>query len=261
MGIEILTGKLASIVTDMGVSTNAGNKQVSMNGVEVAFQSENVGVTGCIGDGTIAVNSQNKEAIMSLPILVVYYSLGGGTRHLADEIARGIDSIDGCEAWLRTVPKVSAVSEATAPQIPPQGAPYVTLDELQCCGALALGSPTRFGNMAAPVKYFLDGTSSLWLSGSLIGKPACVFTSSNTQHGGQESTLLSMMLPLLHHGMLLCGIPFSEAGLAHTQSGGTPYGASHVAGADNQAKLSRDEAALAFAQGQRLAKSALKLNR
>ncbi|PCL20143.1 NAD(P)H-quinone oxidoreductase [Snodgrassella alvi] len=196
-----------------------------------------------------------------LPILVVYYSLSGSTRNLALALARGADSVEGCEALLRTVPKVSAICEATAEEIPDEGAPYVTLDEVQNCAALALGSPTRFGNCAAPVKYFLDSTSSLWLAGSLIGKPACVFTSTTSLHGGQESTLLSMMTPLLHHGMLLCGIPFSEPQLNGTHSGGTPYGASHVAGHNNNIQLSAEEEALAFAQGKRLAELAVRLKR
>lgn len=194
-----------------------------------------------------------------LPILVVYYSLSGSTRNLALTLARGINSVAGCEALLRTVPKVSAECEATAAVIPDDGAPYVTLEELQDCAALALGSPTRFGNCAAPVKYFLDSTSSLWLAGSLIGKPACVFTSTTSLHGGQESTLLSMITPLLHHGMLICGIPFSEPQLNATHSGGTPYGASHVAGMHNNTQLSEAEEALAFAQGKRLAELTLRL--
>ncbi|WP_370387353.1 NAD(P)H:quinone oxidoreductase [Snodgrassella alvi] len=194
-----------------------------------------------------------------LPILVVYYSLSGSTRNLALALARGINSVAGCEALLRTVPKVSAECEATAAVIPDKGAPYVTLEELQDCAALALGSPTRFGNCAAPVKYFLDSTSSLWLAGSLIGKPACVFTSTTSLHGGQESTLLSMITPLLHHGMLICGIPFSEPQLNATHSGGTPYGASHVAGMHNNTQLSEAEEALAFAQGKRLAELTLRL--
>ncbi|PIT39239.1 NAD(P)H:quinone oxidoreductase [Snodgrassella alvi] len=196
-----------------------------------------------------------------LPILVVYYSLSGSTRNLALALARGINSVAGCEALLRTVPKVSAECEATAAAIPDDGAPYVTLEELQDCAALALGSPTRFGNCAAPVKYFLDSTSSLWLAGSLIGKPACVFTSTTSLHGGQESTLLSMITPLLHHGMLICGIPFSEPQLNATHSGGTPYGASHVAGMHNNTQLSEAEQALAFAQGKRLAELTLRLAR
>lgn len=198
--------------------------------------------------------------MVDLPILVLYYSLSGSTRNLALAIADGINSVEGCEALLRTVPKVSAVCETVASDIPDEGAPYASMDELQHCAALALGSPSRFGQCAAPIKYFLDGSSSLWLSGSLIGKPACVFTSSTSQHGGQESTLLSMMVPLLHHGMLLCGIPFSEPELNATSKGGTPYGASHVAGLDNRIQLTAEEYRLAFAQGKRLAQTTLKLN-
>ena len=195
-----------------------------------------------------------------MDILVLYYSQNGSTLNLAREIAKGIESIPDCQAILRTVPKVSTVCEATEPEIPNQGAPYVTLDELQNCAALALGSPTRFGNMAAPLKYFLDGTSALWLSGSLIGKPASVFTSTASMHGGQESTLLSMMLPLMHHGMILVGTPFSEAALSNTQSGGTPYGVSHVSGSNHNKTLSEHEKELAFNQGKRLATLAVKLS-
>ena len=195
----------------------------------------------------------------SLPILVLYYTQHGATLNLAREIARGINSVAGCEAVLRTVPKVSAVCEAVAVDIPAEGAPYATAADLKNCAALALGSPTRFGNMAAAMKYFLDGTIAQWLSGELISKPATVFTSTASQHGGQESTLLTMMLPLLHHGMLISGVPFSEAALSHTHSGGTPYGASHVAGSEGKPDLSKDEQQIAFAQGKRLAELALKL--
>ena len=195
----------------------------------------------------------------SLPILVLYYTQHGATLNLAREIARGINSVAGCEAVLRTVPKVSAVCEAVAADIPAEGAPYATAADLENCAALALGSPTRFGNMAAAMKYFLDGTIAQWLSGELISKPATVFTSTASQHGGQESTLLTMMLPLLHHGMLISGVPFSEAALSHTHSGGTPYGASHVAGSEGKPDLSKDEQQIAFAQGKRLAELALKL--
>ena len=195
----------------------------------------------------------------SLPILVLYYTQHGATLNLAREIARGINSVAGCEAVLRTVPKVSAVCEAVAADIPAEGAPYATAADLKNCAALALGSPTRFGNMAAAMKYFLDGTIAQWLSGELIGQPAPVFTSTASQHGGQESTLLTMMLPLLHHGMLISGVPFSEAALSHTHSGGTPYGASHVAGSEGKPDLSKDEQQIAFAQGKRLAELALKL--
>ena len=194
-----------------------------------------------------------------LPILVLYYSQHGSTLQLARHIAHGIDSVAGCEAVLRTVPKVSTVCEATENDIPEQGAPSCTSEELKHCAALALGSPTRFGNMAAAMKYFIDGTIPQWLSGDLIGKPATVFTSSSSMHGGQESTLLSMMLPLLHHGMIISGIPFSEAALSQTQSGGTPYGASHVATSNNQPTLSKAEQQIAFTQGKRLAELALKL--
>lgn len=192
-------------------------------------------------------------------ILVLYYSRHGAVRELARAIARGIDSVQGAQARLRTVPAVSTVCEATAPAVPDEGAPYVEASDLQECIGLALGSPTRFGNMAAPMKYFLDSTSGDWMQGSLIGKPACVFTSSSSQHGGQESTLLSMMLPLLHHGMVLCGVPYSEPDLSTTQTGGTPYGVSHVAGQENKPTLSEEERRLAMAQGKRLALLALQL--
>lgn len=196
-----------------------------------------------------------------LKILVLYYSQNGSTLNLARQIARGIDSISGCEAVLRTVPKVSAVCEAVEADIPAEGAPYATAEDLKSCAGLALGSPTRFGNMAASMKYFLDGTIPQWLSGELIGKPATVFTSTASMHGGQESTLLTMMLPLLHHGMVISGIPFSESALSHTQTGGTPYGASHLAGSNGNNQLSADEQQAAFAQGKRLAELAVKLAR
>lgn len=195
----------------------------------------------------------------SLNILVLFYSQNGSTLNLARQIARGIESVAGCEAVLRTVPKVSTVCEAVESDIPDSGAPYATADDLKNCAGLALGSPTRFGNMAAAMKYFIDGTIPQWLGAELSGKPATVFTSSSSLHGGQESTLLTMMLPLLHHGMVISGIPFSESALSHTQSGGTPYGASHVTGHDGSAALSADENELAFAQGKRLAELALKL--
>ena len=189
-------------------------------------------------------------------VLVLYYSRHGAVASLAKQVARGIETIAGTQARLRTVPEVSSDTEASAMAVPDHGDPYVTLDDLRECQGLALGSPTRFGNMAAPLKYFLDTTSPLWLTGELAGKPAAVFTSSSTQHGGQESTLLSMMLPLLHHGMLLLGIPFSEDVLNTTRSGGTPYGASHVAGADNELPISADEKTLAQILGKRLAHTA-----
>jgi NAD(P)H dehydrogenase (quinone) len=194
------------------------------------------------------------------PILVLYYSRHGATRELARAIAQGIDSISGAEARVRTVPAVSTVCEATQPDIPDDGPPYVELRDLEECAGLALGSPTRFGNMAAPLKYFLDGTTPQWLSGALAGKPACVFTSTGSLHGGQESTLLSMMLPLLHHGMLLVGIPYTETALTTTDGGGTPYGASHHARADGRSHgLTAEEKALAVALGARLARAALVL--
>lgn len=196
---------------------------------------------------------------MSTPyVLVLYYSRHGATERMARQIARGVE-LAGLEARLRTVPAVSADCEASAPDIPAEGAPYATLDDLKGCAGLALGSPTRFGNMAAPLKYFIDGTSSLWLSGELVGKPAAVFTSTASLHGGQESTLLSMLLPLLHHGMLIIGIPYSEPALLSTTGGGTPYGASHYAGADGKRGLDEQESALCRALGQRLAQTALRL--
>ena len=196
----------------------------------------------------------------TLPILVLYYSRHGATRKLAELIAQGIESISGCEAVLRTVPAVSAVSEATEPAVPSSGAPYVELTDLENCAGLALGSPTRFGNMAAPLKYFIDGSSGQWLSGALAGKPACVFTSTGSLHGGQESTLLSMMLPLLHHGMLLLGLPYSEPALMTTASGGSPYGATHWSGVAGDKSISDDTRALAIALGKRLATTAKQLH-
>jgi len=191
-------------------------------------------------------------------ILVLYYSRHGATREMANQLARGIESA-GAQARVRTVPDVSPLPEATRSVVPDEGAPYATLDDLAQCIGLALGSPTRFGNMAAPLKYFLDSTSPLWLSGALAGKPAAVFTSTASLHGGQESTLLSMMLPLLHHGMLIVGLPYTEAALMRTASGGTPYGASHLAGAHSDRSLADDEAELCRALGKRLARVALAL--
>jgi NAD(P)H dehydrogenase (quinone) len=193
-------------------------------------------------------------------ILIVFYSRNGATRELARHVARGVESVAGCTATLRTVPPVSAENERPVRPVPDSGAPYATLDELRRCDGLLLGSPTRFGNMAAPLKYFLDGTSALWLDGSLSGKPAGLFTASKALHGGQESTLLTMAMPLLHHGMLLTGIPFTEPALNQTRTGGTPYGASHVSGlAAQPAALSEDEIALAQAQGRRVAEVAATL--
>lgn len=194
-----------------------------------------------------------------LDLLVLYYSRHGATRKLAEAIAEGIDGVDGCNARLRTVPSVSSVAEAVEPAIPSSGPPYVERSDLVECGALALGSPTRFGNMAAPLKHFLDGTGAEWFSGALAGKPACVFTSTGSLHGGQETTLMSMMVPLLHHGMLIVGLPYSEPDLMTTTSGGTPYGASHLAGADAALPLAAEERRLAVALGRRLAGAALKL--
>lgn len=192
-------------------------------------------------------------------VLILYYSRHGATVGMAQHVARGVESVAGCEAVLRTVPEISEVCEAVADSVPAQGAPYVSLDDLKACDALALGSPGRFGNMAAPLKYFLEKTSSLWLSGSLVGKPAGVFTSTSSLHGGQESTLLSMMLPLLHHGMLITGLPYAEADLISTQSGGTPYGPTHVSGSDSARPLTEEEKRLCFALGKRLAQLAHKL--
>lgn len=189
-------------------------------------------------------------------VLVLYYSRHGATAELARQVARGIEEVEGVQARIRTVPEVSAVSEAVADSIPEQGPPYATLDDLKECAGLALGSPTRFGNMAAPLRYFLDSTTPLWLSGSLAGKPAAVFTSTSSMHGGQETTLVSMMFPLLHHGMLVLGLPYSEPDLVTTRSGGTPYGASHVAGPQNDQPITDEEKHLARVLGRRLADSA-----
>jgi NAD(P)H dehydrogenase (quinone) len=192
-------------------------------------------------------------------ILVLYYSRSGATAELARQVCRGIEQVPGASARLRTVPPVSAQSEAQPKPVPASGAPYATLDDLRELDGLVLGSPTRFGNMAAPLKYFLDGTASLWLTGVLAGKPAGVFTSTQTLHGGQEATLLSMMLPLLHHGMVLVGLPYTERALSDTRGGGTPYGASHVSGAAAAAVLSDHEKALAQALGRRVAALAVQL--
>ncbi len=193
-------------------------------------------------------------------ILILYYSRYGATAEMARQIARGVEEIPGIEARLRTVPEVSAVCEATAPAVPDQGAPYADLDDLKTCVGLALGSPTRFGNMAGAMKAFIDSTSPLWISGALIGKPAAVFTSSSSLHGGQESTLLSMLLPLLHHGMMVMGLPYSETDLLHTTTGGTPYGPSHLAGSDSKLPLSDEERRLCQALGRRLATTASTLS-
>ena len=192
-------------------------------------------------------------------ILVLYYSRSGATAELARQACRGIESVPGATARLRTVPPVTAESEGPAKPVPASGAPYATLEDLRDASGVLLGSPTRFGNMAAPLKYFLDGTSGLWLSGALCGKPAGVFTSTQTHHGGQESTLLSMMLPLLHHGMYLVGLPYTEQALHRTRSGGTPYGASHVSGGEAAPLLGEEEKELAQALGRRVAALAVRL--
>ena len=191
-------------------------------------------------------------------ILVLYYSRKGATAELARQVCRGIEAA-GARARLRTVPAVAPVTERQAPQVPDQGAPYATHADLESCAGLVLGGPTRFGNMAAALKHFLDGTGSLWLSGVLAGKPAGVFTSTQSMHGGQETTLVSMMLPLLHHGMYIVGIPYTEPALMSTRAGGTPYGASHVAGDEAQVQLTEDEKSLAQKLGQRVASLALRL--
>lgn len=192
-------------------------------------------------------------------ILILYYSRYGSVATMAQLIARGVEQVPGMQARLRTVPAVSTVCEAVEDSIPGEGPPYATLDDLRECAGLALGSPTRFGNMAAPLKYFIDSTGSLWLSGVMAGKPAAVFTSTSTLHGGQESTLLSMMIPLLHHGMMVLGLPFSETDILTTTSGGTPYGASHWAGNDSDQPMSEEEKRLCRALGKRLAEAAHKL--
>lgn len=192
-------------------------------------------------------------------ILVLFYSRKGSTAQLARQVCRGIEAVTGAQARLRTVPPVGALTEATHPPVPEEGPPYATHDDLRECAGLVLGSPTRFGNMAAPLKHFLDGTSALWASGALVNKPAAVFTSTQTMHGGQESTLLSMMLPLLHHGMYLVGLPYTEAALSSTRSGGSPYGASHVAAVAEGERLSEDEKTLASLLGQRVAELAMRL--
>jgi len=205
-------------------------------------------------DGRAAAVPDNAD------ILVLYYSRHGATRRLAELIAQGIETVPGAQTLLRTVPPVAPLTETAAPPVPPDGAPYAELADLERCSALALGSPTRFGTMAAPLKHFLDGSAGLWLAGKLAGKPAAVFTSSNSLHGGQESTLLAMMLPLLHHGMLIVGLPYTEPDLNRTASGGTPYGASHHARLDQQ-PVTAEESRLAVALGKRLAAVTLQLLR
>jgi len=193
-------------------------------------------------------------------ILVLYYSASGSVKALAQSVARGVDSVEGMRARVRTVPRVAPVTEVAAPAVPPEGAPYVERRDLAECAGIALGSPTRFGNMAAPMKHFIDGLGAEWASGALAGKPASVFSSTATMHGGQEATLLTMMVPLLHHGMLIVGIPYTEAELSSTRSGGTPYGATHVSGSANDRPVTDEETKLAFALGRRLATVAKKLS-
>ncbi len=194
-------------------------------------------------------------------VLIIYYSRYGATQQMADYIASGIESVQGIDAKIRTVPPVSPATEKTLPEVPTEGAPYVTLEELEHCSGLILGSPTRFGNMAAPLKYFLDTTSSLWLSGKLAGIPAGVFTSTGSLHGGQETTLLSMMLPLLHHGALLVGVPYTELAVIETQTGGTPYGPSHHAGIKSDQGVSEDEKTICKTLGKRIAALAVQLRK
>ena len=192
-------------------------------------------------------------------ILVLYYSLHGSVKQLAQHVAHGIESVPGCRARIRTVPKVMSERDGPAKRVPDEGAPFAGNRDLEECIGIAVGSPTRFGNMSAAMKYFWDGTSGLWLSGALAGKPASVFTSTASLHGGQETTLVSMMLPLLHHGMLIIGLPYTNPELTQTRSGGTPYGASHWAGPDGRQPVSDEERKLSFALGQRLAQTAQKL--
>jgi NAD(P)H dehydrogenase (quinone) len=194
-----------------------------------------------------------------MEILVLYYSVGGSVRRMAQLVAEGIERVPGAAARLRTVPRVTTNIGPAVPAVPDTGAPYCELADLEQCSGLALGSPTRFGNMAAPLKHFLDGTSLLWQRGTLVGKPACVFTSTGSLHGGQEATLVSMMLPLLHHGMLILGVPYTRPELNATRSGGTPYGPSHLAGVGDDLPVTEDERALCIDQGRRLAETALKL--
>ncbi len=196
---------------------------------------------------------------MKAEILVLYYSRHGSTAEMARQVCRGVESVPGMGARLRTVPAVSAVSEAVADAVPDSGPPYATLDDLKECAGLILGSPTRFGNMAASLKYFLDGTAGLWLSGGLAGKPAGVFTSTSSLHGGQESTLLSMMLPLMHHGMIMVGLPYTDSGLMETTAGGTPYGPSHLAGANSDKAVNEIEQRLCRTLGERVADVARRL--
>ncbi len=226
-----------------------------MDGLEKIFHN-GISVGNGFYNNVLITQKANRHVA---DILVLYYSQSGAVKELANHIARGIEAVSGMSARMRTVPKVSTVIEAVAAAVPVDGPPYVTSQDLAECAGIALGSPTRFGNMAAPMKYFLDGTGGDWMRGTLVGKPACVFTSSAAMHGGNESTLLTMMLPLLHHGMLIVGLPFSEPVLSTTNEGGTPYGASHVSGAGGDRIVSESEKALASALGKRIATVAAKL--
>jgi len=192
-------------------------------------------------------------------ILILYYSQGGSVAEMAQYFSRGVESVENCEGSLRTVPPIRTTTQTIESDIPESGPPYVTCNDLINCDGLALGSPTRFGNMAAPIKYFIDSTSDVWISGGLVGKPATVFSSTGSLHGGQETTLLSMMLPLIHHGMLLIGLPYTEPGLFEKEGGGTPYGATHVGGEKNDLPVTKNEKELCFAAGKRLATIAKKL--
>ena len=193
-------------------------------------------------------------------VLVLYYSRGGTTAKMAQSIAQGIEKVGNIEARIRTVAPISSCCEATEASIPENGATYANEDDLKNCAGLIMGSPTRFGNMAAPLKYFIDSTSNLWMTGKLVNKPAGVFTATSSLHGGQETTLMSMALPLIHHGMIFCGIPYTESSLLHTEAGGTPYGASHWSGNEGERSLSQHELKLCQAQGKRIAELALTLN-
>jgi NAD(P)H dehydrogenase (quinone) len=204
-------------------------------------------------------NQPASHTISSPYVLVLYYSRGGTTAKMAQAIAQGVETVSGIEARIRTVPAISANCEATEPSIPNEGAVYCTEDDLKHCSGLVMGSPTRFGNMAAPLKFFLDGTSNLWMTGKLVNKPAGVFTATSSLHGGQETTLMSMALPLIHHGMVFCGIPYTESSLIHTETGGTPYGASHWSGSEGERTLSEHELKLCQAQGKRIATLGLAL--
>jgi NAD(P)H dehydrogenase (quinone) len=216
---------------------------------------------GACGKHQVHENSRKAftRSCLMIDVLVLYYSRKGATAELARQICRGVESVAGVQARLRTVPAVMAATEQQAAPVPASGPPYATHEDLRECAGLALGSPTRFGNMAAPLKYFFDGTSSLWLTGVLAGKPAGVFTSTQTQHGGQETTLISMLLPLIHHGMYIVGLPYTEPALTTTRGGGSPYGASHVAGDEQSVRLSEDERVLAQKLGARIAGLAARL--